>query len=345
MKYAILYHPGHNRVYFDTSKRLAIPEFLIVTQDFTQKISDLQQEMIAGIEYLTFHIENPLTDNEIQTLSSLSYAYALYRLCYINDELLLLPVARTNPLFLDEGISGILKYSGKTNEIFTRMLINIAYASQANRTDIRLLDPIAGKGTTLFEGLIRGFDVYGVEIGEKVVAEAVTFTKKYLENARYKFTCHSLKCSGPNKSYTAQRHSFSIAANKEDRKNKLSKTCEFIAGNTTHADKYYAKDFFDLIVGDLPYGVQHGNVTNEKQSSLTRNPAELLRVCLPIWKTVLKPGGVIALSWNRNVVARHIIEQIMTDAGFSVKQEEAYIMDHRVDQSIWRDVIVANKET
>ena len=38
-------------------------------------------------------------------------------------------------------------------------------------------------------------------------------------------------------------------------------------GNGTDIYKKFKEDFFDLIIGDLPYGVKHSNITNEKQNS------------------------------------------------------------------------------
>jgi tRNA G10 N-methylase Trm11 len=133
-----------------------------------------------------------------------------------------------------------------------------------------------------------------------------------------------------------------IAKNKADVKDKNYRHFEIIAGNSMYADKFYKKNFFDLIVGDLPYGVRHGNVTNEKQSSLTRNPSELLAACLPAWKTVLKRGGVLVLSWNTFVFPRDKFTVLLEDMGFDVFSEGAYLdFVHRVDQSIKRDIIVA----
>ena len=99
-----------------------------------------------------------------------------------------------------------------------------------------------------------------------------------------------------------------------------------------------------MIVGDLPYGVRHGNVTNEKQSSLTRNPAQLLETCLPSWLEVLKPGGSIVLAWNSNVLPRERMERLFAEKGCSVKKDPPYLrFTHRVDQSIVRDIIAARK--
>jgi len=344
MKYAILYNPGHNRVYFDTSLRLSAAEFAVAAPKLSVECGEITRQNICGIDYLTFQTEGELKLSDIKIISGLSFVYALFKIEAIGGETYFKPVQRVDGAFVDESIGSILKYTGKTNELFTRMLINVACYSQNNGESIRLLDPVAGKGTTLYEGLIKGFDVYGIEIGDAVVNEAYHFVKKFLETARYKFEYSSMRISGPKRSFSALRHSFKTAATKEEFKNKNTKTIEFIAGNSLYADKYYKKNFFDIIAGDLPYGVQHGNVTKENQSSLTRNPAELLSACLPAWSAVLKPGGIIALAWNSNVLPRGEMENIFEERGLSVLNEGPYLQfEHRVDQSILRDIIIAQK--
>lgn len=100
-----------------------------------------------------------------------------------------------------------------------------------------------------------------------------------------------------------------------------------------------------MIVGDLPYGVVHGSVTRERQSSLTRNPAELLKACLPSWSAVLKPNGVLVIAWNCYVLPREEMVLLFEEQGLTVKKEDAYLQfEHRVDQSILRDIIVAQKK-
>ena len=344
MVYAILFHPGHNRVYFETSLKLALSEFRIVAQNFAVRCSSISQQTLWGAEYLVFETVGDLTTSDIAMIGDLSFVYALFQWEQVDGKTYFVPIDRTGDRFVDEGISAMLKYTGKTNEIFTRMMVNVAYYSQENRGEVRLLDPIAGKGTTLYEGMIKGFHVCGIEIGDKVVHETFHFLKKYLENAKYKFDCKSIRISGPNKSFTAIRHTFAIARTKEAYKNRDVRSVELVAGNSMYADKYYKKNTFDMIVGDLPYGVQHGNVTNEKQSSLTRNPAELLNACLPAWREVLKPGGTLVLAWNCNVLPRAKFTEALEAKGFEVLKEEPYLQfEHRVDQAILRDVIVANK--
>lgn len=343
IKYAILCKPGHNRVYFEQSKRLSEAELKMAFPRLDVSCSEVAGEYIAGVFYLTFTAAEELTGKAFEAVSRLSFVYALF---IVSGEMLR-PIARTNPRFMDEGISSMLKYTGKTNELFTAMLINAAlFASDFSACDrIKLLDPIAGKGTTLFEGLVNGFDVCGIEIGDKVVAEVHAFFKKYLETERYKHSGHAEKISGENKSFRAQRYSFLLAHTKEELRDGDARSLEIIAGNSVYANKLYRKNTFDILVGDLPYGVQHGNVTAEKQSSLTRNPSELLNACLDSWRDVLKRGGAMSLAWNSFVLPREEMCALLTEHGFTVMTGEAYdCLEHRVDSAIKRDVIVARKD-
>ncbi len=226
------------------------------------------------------------------------------------------------------------------------MLINAALFASGDCTPVgkRLLDPVAGKGTTLFEGLVYGMDVYGVEVGGRAVSDACRYLQKYLQMNKYKHSMKTERVSGERKSFTAERRHFELARGREEAKRGEYRVFEMVAGNSCYAGQLYKKSSFDVIVGDLPYGVQHGNVTNEGQSKLTRSPADLLRTCLPAWRDVLKTGGTVALAWNVNVLPRPAAEQLLEEAGFTVLHGGAYDrFQHRVDQAILRDVILAKK--
>ena len=172
MLYAILHHPGHNRVYFESSLQLSISEFSIVSRKLSTACVNMQRLNICGIDYLSFETKQALAEADIDIVSSLSFLYALFQMDNFHGETYLKPIVIKREDFIDESISTILKYTGKTNELFTRMMINVAYYSQDRTGDIRLLDPIAGKGTTLYEGIIKGYNVYGIEIGDKIVNES-----------------------------------------------------------------------------------------------------------------------------------------------------------------------------
>ena len=118
-----------------------------------------------------------------------------------------------------------------------------------------------------------------------------------------------------------------------------------VNGNSTEAFKYFGKDYFHVIVGDLPYGISHGNTASKKQGSTTRNPTELLKICLPEWKKTLKTGGTIVLAWNINIISKHQVSKIFAENDLEVLTENPYNkFEHQVDNSIKRDIIVAIKK-
>lgn len=345
-KYALLANPGHNRVYFEESVKLSVSELNILFGRTVVRCSEARQEDIANIAYITFSTENPLNARELEILSRVSFVYAIFEQKEEAGQVCLVPIAKTDDPFMDSNVSTILKYKGKTNELFTRMMINLALFSSDfwDKTGLKLLDPVAGKGTTLFEGLIAGFDLYGIEIGPKVANETYHYFKKYLETEKYRHTAKAEKINTGDKAVNAIRYKFQLAKTKEDMKNNRFKTFELIAGNSVFANRYYRKNSFHILVGDLPYGVQHGNVTNERQSSLTRNPKELLKACLPAWREVLIPGGTLALSWNTFVLPREQLVHLLEQEGFQVLNDGDWLgFEHRVDQAIRRDIVVARK--
>lgn len=345
VNYALLGNPGHNRVYFEESKKLSVSELKIAAETMSVHCYDMRELTIADIFYIGFSADTHLSEDDIKILSRLSFVYAIFELTEHEDKTLLLPIPWQTSYFIDTDISTILKYSGKTNELFTRMMINVAEMSCTfNESHMRLLDPIAGKGTTLYEGLTLGHDVYGIEIGTKTVKESYHFLKKYLETKKYKHTSKIMRASGKNKSFTATKHMLDIARTKDEVKSDRQRHAELVSGNSMYTNAIYTKNYFHMIVGDLPYGVQHGNVTNEKQSSMTRNPKQLLVACLKSWYDVLKPGGVIVLAWNTHVLPRPELTEIFRNAGFAVFDDEVYLeFEHPVDRSIQRDIIVAKK--
>ncbi len=343
-KYAILCNPGHNRVYFESSKKMSFYELSIALESLDISFSNVKEEYIQDIFYITFESETVLNEDENTKISKLSFVFALFEIVE-KEENLFKPIKLNKEyIFIDKDISSILKYTGKTNEIFTNMLINIAVNSTStNSENIRLLDPIAGKGTTLYEGLTCGYDVYGVEISDSVTHEAYNYVKKYLEIKRYKHTSKQEKLSGKNKSFTAKTYTFEIGKDKETFKTD-KRTLKLIAGNSAFANQYFKKNFFDVIVGDLPYGVQHGNVTKEKKPGLTRNPKELVQGAVSAWYDVLKVGGVICLAWNSFVLSYEDFQKLLEEAGFTVLDSDNYKnFEHMVDKSIRRDLIVAKK--
>ncbi|MBI9064918.1 MAG: hypothetical protein JEZ14_23225 [Marinilabiliaceae bacterium] len=347
-KYLILQHPGHNRVYYNLSGQLALSELEIATRRLDADCSDSKIDELEKVRYLSFTTEEDITDHDLEILSRLSFVFAIFRLEQREDQTCLIPISKVDYEYVDNKVSSLMKYAGKTNELFTKMMINVGLLSSDfdYNHKIQLLDPVAGRGTTLFEGVVYGFDVTGIEIEPKSVHETTVFFKKYMEAERFKHTSGQRQVSGQKKSEAIYMQEFEYARTKEEFKSdQLRKKLGVVTGNSQEAANYFKKNSFHLIIGDLPYGIAHGNKGAAKSSSITRNPSELLSLCLPQWHQVLKKGGVVVVAWNSFVVSRQKLSEIFTDNGFEVFTEAPYDgFEHLVDRSIKRDIVVARKK-
>jgi len=341
--YALMKNPAYTRVSFQDSSTLAVKELTVLTEGMDVK--NIRVEEIGGVPYVLFDFDKPFSENERCILSRLSFVYAIFEIQ--ND--MLKPIMPNANYFIDQELSSILKYTGKTNELFTRLMLNLAHFHiknlPSNGAVLNILDPLAGKGTTLFEALMQGHNAYGVEVDAKVVHESVVYLKKYLETAKYKHTTHTEKTSGQSLigKFTATRNQISIARSKEEQGS--SRHFEILDGDTRNTSGFFKKNHFHAIIADLPYGVQHGSKTgtNKKQkpqgAAITRNALGLISEAMPGWVRVLKPGGVIVLAWNLFLISRDEMAALLTTHGF-VLPDIGIDFSHRVDQAIDRDLII-----
>lgn len=347
MNYLILQHPGHNRVYYNAADKMALAELQLACNQVSVECTNIEIKVIEDIRYLSFSTEKKINDEDLELISRLSFVFALFTSEEINGKTVLNPIRKTKYEYLDGKIGSLLKYQGKTNELFTRMMLNVALlSSNYNYSDkINLLDPVAGKGTTLFEGAVNGFNAYGIEIEPKHVQETALFFKKYLETERLKHLATSRQVYGSGKANAVFSNEITYALSKEEFKDKDSaKTLGIVNGDTKDASNYFKKEYFHLIVGDLPYGIVHGNKASKKEKSNTRNPWGLISECLPSWHKTLKKGGVIVVAWNSFLISRHKLARLFTEHGFEVLNDAIYNeFEHMVDKSIKRDIVVAKK--
>ena len=89
-----------------------------------------------------------------------------------------------------------------------------------------------------------------------------------------------------------------------------------------------------LIVTDLPYGVQHRG-----------DLMQLLTVALPVWVSMLLPGGTLAMAWESTRFSREDMLATIAAGGLSALNTPPYDqLSHRVDRVIkQRDVVILHK--
>ncbi len=331
--YYLLPHPGVSAVFFDASETLSLAELTLCLGRLSVPASDARAETWAGARWYRFDAEGPLSVADLRRVSRLSSLYALFE----RQGDLLRPVDTGKEMPFGEDLSAILKYTGKTNALFTRLMLHVAELSlpYAPKGRVRLLDPVAGKGTTLYEALMRGWDAAGIEIVQRAAHDAAVYFQKYLETEKWRHKQQKEKRHG------APAYQFAFARDKDALRDDPGQWT-MVAGDARCADHYFGKAAFDIIAGDLPYGVAHGNIAGGDK---TRSPAALLSACLPAWRAALKPGGVLALSWNTHVLPPDGMAALLAGAGFQCLRDAPYdAFAHRVDASIRRDIAVGLKK-
>jgi tRNA G10 N-methylase Trm11 len=269
-----------------------------------------------------------LTPADLAYLANLSAGYALFE----REGDLLRPVELAPLARFDDDLITIPKYAGKTNEQFTRLLLNVtllAAAAAPAMLDRRLtvLDPLCGRGTTLNQALMYGYDAIGIERDGKEVDAYAAFVRTYLRRKRLKHRAE-LNPVRRDRRLVARRFHARIG----------DQELTVFHGDTVEARQFLRAGCADVIVADCPYGVAHGSHAG---GARTRSPLDLLRAAVPVWAELLAAGGALGLSWNTHVAGRDEAASIIRESGLSVVDYPD--LSHRVDQAILRDVLVARK--
>jgi hypothetical protein len=346
-RYALLIRPSANRVYSGTAVALTRAELEIFSRSVLGgRIRDIGGEVIGGVPYVTFAGDL----DEARDAAFLAHLSAIYALFQVRDGLLR-PFDIPSPDRLDDDLVTIQKYQGKTNEQFTRLLLNVTLLSSAFAPGLAdrkfaVLDPLCGRGTTLNQALRLGFDAAGVEHDRKDFEAYATFIRTWLKRKRIK---HHADYDGPVRrdgQVIGRRLQLRLAADPADYKAGRTQLLDVVSADTTRAPEFFRRATFDLVVTDAPYGIQHGSTTGAGagQRRLARSPLDLLADAVPGWAGLLRDGGALGIAWNTLVAPRAEAARILAAAGLEVLDDGPYrAFEHRVDQAIRRDILIARR--
>lgn len=295
--------------------------------------------LIEGEPFLTFET-NQMTDAawaEISRHSSVCFAAE-----WMADGTLK-PLKRNVECVVPDDLPHVLKYKGKTNADFTAMMLHCAKAASdfAKTPDtLRVLDPMCGKGTTLFCALCEGNEAIGVDTDFKALQETDGYFERSmkLHRIKHKRVTQSRTLSGGG---NARATSYTVAPDAQAMKDGQTLQLELIHGDASRVAEMVKPGSVHLIASDLPYGVQHAPKENGGMSSLAR----LIQRVAPGCVKALKPGGALAFSFNLNTLRRKEVVRVLTEAGLHVLEDAPYAdFSHWVEQAVERDIVIARKE-
>lgn len=333
MKLALKVTPQRSTQYANMAQSLAIPELL--ASPLHPAIIEATLTTLAGQQYVLADInEDRLSSaSQLQVLHRLGATSEIYEYFERIGEVqgpLLRPIEPQFQPFVPWEMIETRRYKGKTNELFTQVLLNVAIFSGAYSEQyaqpLRILDPLAGGGTTLFLGLALGYDVFGIELSRQDVETTAVFIKQYFnsEHVPYKEVDERGRRAG-------RRYLFEVGPRKQ------THTLVLVHGDARDAASHLREvpggPHMHAIVGDLPYGIQHfGEIL------------DLLKQALPVWEHMLLPGGTLTLAWNATRIERKaMVELLQQQTSLQVRDDPPYTQFvHTVDRVIKRrDIIVA----
>ncbi len=333
MKLALKITPQRSTQYSNMVETLAAPELL--ASPLGQHVHSVTHTTLAGQAYLlaTLNAEHLVEHQAILSrLGAISEAYEYFERIGEVEGPLLRPIEPQFVPFVPVEMAEIRRYKGKTNEVFTQVLLNIALFagaySQKVMERLRILDPLAGGGTTLFLALAAGYDAFGIELGRQDIETTAVFVRQYLHSEHIPFK------ERDERRALGHRYQFEIGQKKDTRLLVLAHGDA--AEANLHMQEVPGGPRMHAIVGDLPYGIQHfGEI------------AGLLHKALPVWESMLLPGGTLALAWNATRIERSELVKLLKElTHLTVRDDPPYTqMAHTVDRVIKRrDMLVAVRE-
>ncbi len=339
MVYSIIVKPSNNIAFFDTYLKMCEVELANVLGSLNVLISDVEVKKMNKATVMNFSVEVPIDGDVLVAIYRLSFFYALLKL---NDNGTYKPVHIDYEADFDDDLSTRMKYNGKTNETITRMMMNLALSASIfmDVEKPNILDPLCGRGTTLFEAMISGYNAFGVDRDQKSVQELGTFVTRYVKEARFKHQNKHGKLLLGGK-HVGDLFELEYAKEKADYKSGNTNLLKVLKGNTTAIEGAFRHKFMHAIVADFPYNVQH---RGKSSASIEDGLSPLLDEGLKSWTPFLKKGGAVAISWNVYTDKREAFEKVFEKHGYQVVSDLGLDqLEHRVSQAITRDIIIAVK--
>ena len=146
-------------------------------------ISGIALKLMADVAYLVFECENEPPNAFFSGLARHSAFFALFE---AKGEALVPKEADPKYTF-SQNMPSLLNYQGKTNEFFTRLIVNLALSACKNSGQkIPAGSSCRPRARTLYDALMLGIDAYGIELYPKYFTESATYAAKFMQSEKFK---------------------------------------------------------------------------------------------------------------------------------------------------------------
>lgn len=305
MPLALLLSPLARGAYFDGTEDIALRELEVL-----------------GFEPGAFYSHGDLrflnleaTQDDLRALLRASWVQGAFE---IGSDGRLLPLDQTAEFLFPSALVYGQKYQGKTHELVTQLALNVALASLKTTTASPVVfDPMAGRGTTLLWALRYGLSGRGVELDGKAVELFHNHVKKQCKLQRISHEALRGRIGKEKRTGMTSRFVFG------------SQKLLMVTGDSGNV-LWQEGQKFDLVVSDLPYGIQHPGRDR-------RNPLSVVEEVAGAWVTGLRPGGVVALLFNDLQTQRASLQTLFEGFGLEALP---HAFRHRMSESIVRDLLV-----
>ncbi len=246
-EYLVLLAPSSNRVYAGDAPAITAAEAeIVVSAVHLGGVVGASPTTVAGVPYLAVELADAV---DPRILGGLAATFAVFE----REGDLLRPVEARGGERFDDDLLTIPKYPGKTNEQLTRVLLNVTLAStdlpdRARRT---VLDPLAGRGTTLSWALTLGHDAVGVEVERREVEAYSAFLTTWLRRKRLK---HRIGLTPLRRDGRRLGDLLEAEIGRDD-----PQSLVLFAADTLATAELLQRRRVDVVVTDAPYGVAHGS--------------------------------------------------------------------------------------
>ncbi len=197
--------------------------------------TDIRHTKIGAMDFFTMDMQ----DISLPAILKLSFVQGVFCESETGG---LIPFSIQPDFLLPEALVFGAKYQGKTNELVTQLAINLGlFFCSTKQKQKTLLDPMAGKGTTLLWGMRYGLNVTGIEQDTDAPPALHRHIKKQTKLHRIKHSHDKGSVGKKNKDGAGEFINYEMEGQR----------LRLISGDSRNTPELLREQRFDLIISDI----------------------------------------------------------------------------------------------